>query len=85
MSFILKSNSSEQLFLVKRGIVRITDCEQWFRVIIRMVKGPEGGPRSIFTCLLFVIERNGTYQKLFFGLKNIVPSKVIKFSICENT
>ena len=33
----------------------------------------QGGPRSIFTFLLFLIKGNASYQKLFSERKNIVP------------
>ena len=38
------------------------------------LRGP-GGPRSIFTFLLFLIVENGSYQELFSEWKNIVPSQ----------
>ena len=38
------------------------------------LEGGWGGPRSIFTFLLFLIEKNGSNQELFSELKNIVPS-----------
>ena len=41
-----------------------------------LIRGPGGGggPRSIFTFLLFLIEENATYQELFTELKNIALS-----------
>ena len=41
------------------------------------IKG--GGPRSIFTFSLFLIEENGSYQELFSEWKNIVP-----YQSCRN-
>ena len=57
--------------------------EQFLHGALVCFKGA-GGPRSIFTFLLFLIEGNASYQEFFYRTKNIV-FKVITFLNLENT
>ena len=54
--------------------VIILDTDPDKNLKVRGIKWAVGGPRSIFTFLLFLIVENVSYQELFSELKNIVPN-----------
>ena len=47
------------------------------------IKGQGGGPRSIFTFLLFLIVENVSSQELFFGMKFFFLAKVFAILILK--
>ena len=68
-------------FLSKYGIVD-ENGTVWDTFLV-LIKGP-GGPMSIFTFLLFLIEGNGSYQELFFGMEQYCSKpKLLNFQIAK--
>ena len=70
----LENTINQKGFMKQEGFGRDGALHTVTIIIDTRVEGA-GGPRSIFTFLLFLIEENDSYQELFSEWQNIVPSQ----------
>ena len=60
----------------------VSALNKWIIHKVFGIRG-QGGPRSIFTFWLFLIEEHASYQELFSEWKNLVPSQSYRIFKCQ--